>query len=547
MGGPGVIFNSQALLKLKKHIKSCLKSLQTNHEDVEIGRCAFKKLNLSCTNNLEMKELFHHFYPHDVCSMSPGSLDCSFTLFSKSITLHPLKSSRDMLRIYKFALKHQRHVQNYKITEGLSDIDKIKENSDSNSGDRSLTSDIILNNVALWDTYSHDKKYGDYYSGQVTTKNFPSRWKTALGYLTGLIELDLNKEFYEKGRKIKYRGFNYGYGTQMERSKGTNYVLDLYLNHIQLKNQKQTKVRKHVYLEQRYLPLRIHPKIKNLSQTKDPVLNVILPLYQKTTRFETFLVNYERNFLNDHSKTACNTMRLVVIVFSQSQSDKIFVQDVATKLKSLKDKYPTSFKYTMSKPLHEAFSRAKGLDYGAKFVCKNPNELMFFVDVDIFFNLEAVNTIRFLVLQGKTVYFPIVYSTFGSSKFQTDINLDNNQNNGDFRWRNISHFEDIQGYWRQFGYGMVAMYRSDYIGMDLSIHGWGKEDVTLYDQFLRTKPHLELIRSADPDIIHLYHPVQCDPNLPTDQLQMCYASSYSNYRSTVDAALEIEQLNITRW
>ena len=107
--------------------------------------------------------------------------------------------------------------------------------------------------------------------------------------------------------------------------------------------------------------------------------------------------------------------------------------------------------------------------------------------------------------------------------------------------------KELQGYWRQFGYGMVAMYRSDYIGMDLSIHGWGKEDVTLYDQFLRTKPHLELIRSADPDIIHLYHPVQCDPNLPADQLQMCYASSYSNYRSTVDAALEIEQLNITHW
>ena len=79
------------------------------------------------------------------------------------------------------------------------------------------------------------------------------------------------------------------------------------------------------------------------------------------------------------------------------------------------------------------------------------------------------------------------------------------------------------------------------------VMGWGKEDVALYGHFLRTNPHLELIRSADPHIIHLYHPVHCDLNLPTDQLQMCYASSYGNYRSTVDAALEITQLNISNW
>ena len=301
----------------------------------------------------------------------------------------------------------------------------------------------------------------------------------------------------------------------------------------------------HVYLEQRFLPIRVHPKIENLNNLNDMKLNVILPLYQKLTRFETFLVNYERNFLNKHSDLIFDNMQLIVIVFApskNSESDINFVQNVARKLRKLKDTYPKSFNYTMSEPLHEAFSRAKGLDYGAKVVCKNPNDLMFFVDVDIFFNLEAVNTIRFLVIKGKTVYFPIVYSTFGSSKMLSDRDV-----LGASYWRNITKFDDIQGYWRQFGYGMVAMYKSDYIGMDLSIHGWGKEDVTLYDHFLKTKPHLELIRSADPDIVHLYHPVICDPNLPNDQLQMCYASSYSNYRSTVDAALEIEHRNITDW
>jgi len=546
MGGPGILFNRLTLVQLKKHIKDCLKSLQTNHEDVEVGRCVFKKLNLSCTNNLEMKEIFHHFYPHDLCSTNSGSKDCSFSLFSKSVTIHPLKTSRDMLRIYNLALKHQRHIQNYKVTEVLSGIEEIERKFDNDTGDRRITDGNAPNEVALWDTYSRDKKFGDCNSGQVSPKYFPSRWKTTLGYLNGLIEQDLNKDFYEKGRKIKYRGFNYGYGTQLDNNKGTNYILDLFLTHIQIKNQKQTKVRKHVYLQQRFLPLRIHPKIENLNNLNDMKLNVILPLYQKLTRFETFLVNYERNFLNKHSDLTFENMQLIVIVFApskNSESDINFVQNVARKLRKLKDTYPKSFNYTMSEPIHEAFSRAKGLDYGAKIICKNPNDLLFFVDVDIFFNLEAVNTIRFLVIKGKTVYFPIVYSTFGNNKML----LDSDQYLDDSYWRNITQFHDIQGYWRQFGYGMVAMYKSDYIGMDLSIHGWGKEDVTLYDLFLKTKPHLELIRSADPDIVHLYHPVNCDPNLPNDQLQMCYASSYSNYRSTVDAALEIEHRSITDW
>ena len=550
MGGPGILFNRLTLVRLKEHIKVCLKSLQTSHEDVEVGRCVFKNLNLSCSSNLEMQEYFKHFYQRNLCDLKTESNDCSFSLFSKAITMHPLKSTKDMLQIYNLALKHQRHVQSYKIAEVLSEIKDIEGKLENYPGNQIMNGDKNPNEVALWDTYTRDKEYGDGYSGQLTPKDFPAQWKTALSYLTGMIEQDLNKDFYDKGRKIKYRGFNYGYGTQMEKHQGTNYVLDLFLTHTQIKTRKQTKVRKHVYLKQRFLPLRVHPLIENVDKRFDTKLYVILPLYKKSTRFETFLINYERNFLNLYSDATFLNMHLVVVLFASSEnskSDQLFVLDVARKLKTLKDRYPKEFNYSITSPIYEPFSRAKGLDYGAKVVCKNPNDLMFFVDVDIFFNLEAVNTIRFLVIQGKTVYFPIVYSAFGNSKYHDNIHPDEEEKYSASYWRNVTHFDDIDGYWRKFGYGMVAMYKSDYVGMDLSIHGWGKEDVALYSHFLSAKPHLQLIRSADPDIIHLYHPVHCDPNLPTDQLQMCYSSSYGNYRSTIQAALEIEQLNITHW
>lgn len=42
------------------------------------------------------------------------------------------------------------------------------------------------------------------------------------------------------------------------------------------------------------------------------------------------------------------------------------------------------------------------------------------------------------------------------------------------------------GYWRNFGFGIVSMYKSDLElvgGFDISIQGWGKEDVDLYIKF----------------------------------------------------------------
>ena len=117
MGGPGIIFNNQALIRMKPHIKSCLKSLQTSHEDVELGRCFFKKLNLSCTNNLEMKQIFRHYsrnITEEILGKDGQSIHHSFSLFSKFLTMHPLKSRKDMLKVYMLALKYQRQIQNYR-------------------------------------------------------------------------------------------------------------------------------------------------------------------------------------------------------------------------------------------------------------------------------------------------------------------------------------------------------------------------------------------------------------------------------------------------
>ena len=44
---------------------------------------------------------------------------------------------------------------------------------------------------------------------------------------------------------------------------------------------------------------------------------------------------------------------------------------------------------------------------------------------------------------------------------------------------------------------VVALHKSDYIGMNLGIRGWGKEDVDLFDRFL-ARQDLSIFRACDP-------------------------------------------------
>ena len=74
---------------------------------------------------------------------------------------------------------------------------------------------------------------------------------------------------------------------------------------------------------------------------------------------------------------------------------------------------------------------------------------------------------------------------------------------------------------------MVALHKSDYIGMNLGIQGWGKEDVDLFDRFL-ARNDLSIFRACDPDFVHVYHTVSCDKKLSRDQVSPESESRVSN-------------------
>jgi len=93
-------------------------------------------------------------------------------------------------------------------------------------------------------------------------------------------------------------------------------------------------------------------------------------------------------------------------------------------------------------------------------------------------------------------------------------------------------FDADSGYWRQFGFGIVCVYNSDLRrvgGFDTSIVGWGKEDVDLYEKFI--KSNVTIFRTVDPGLVHVFHRIDCDSSLSDDQMIMCMGSKATSISS----------------
>ncbi|CAG5133113.1 unnamed protein product [Candidula unifasciata] len=171
------------------------------------------------------------------------------------------------------------------------------------------------------------------------------------------------------------------------------------------------------------------------------------------------------------------------------------------------------------------FSRGPALQLGAEHC--SPEALLFFIDVDIIFTAASLERVRLNTLRGSQVYFPIVFSQYDpqpvclpGSPHCVCQDSECILKEGDV--------SDDAGYWRQFGFGIAAMYRSDYHkvgGFDLSIRGWENNFV--------------VFRAVDPGMTHIFHTIQCSESLESSQLTMCVNSKAQSYASTSLLASQI--------
>jgi len=91
---------------------------------------------------------------------------------------------------------------------------------------------------------------------------------------------------------------------------------------------------------------------------------------------------------------------------------------------------------------------------------------------------------------------------------------------------NDLNITEYNGFWREYGYGMVAFYNFDFKiagGFDLELQGWGLEDIHLAQNILKRK--INIIRSNEPDLVHIYHDKHCPIDMKRQQQLNCLNES----------------------
>lgn len=246
------------------------------------------------------------------------------------------------------------------------------------------------------------------------------------------------------------------------------------------------------------------------------VINFVVPVSGRREALERFLDNYERVCcLNSTNIIQCKL--LIVHHPSGIEEDDTLARK---SILHLSQKYGKENIKILEDVSYSKFSRARALDAGAQEF--KADDLLFFVDVDMSFTLAALERIARNTRKSRSLYFPVVYS-----QYDPKVTLN----------KQTSKIDDNSGFWRIFGYGIAAMYKSDYAkigGFDLQIEGWGKEDVDLYEKILKYED-LGIFRAPDVDLVHVYHGVSCDSlekETKGDQLSMCKGTRADTYAST---------------
>jgi len=173
-----------------------------------------------------------------------------------------------------------------------------------------------------------------------------------------------------------------------------------------------------------------------------------------------------------------------------------------------------------------SFTRGKALDFGIK-TGKNlqtgqKSRLLFTVDVDIHVEEKFLRTCRHTPVEGKRVFYPVVFSLY-NPKLVYD-----NQGLTKIKAINLENLRKVHkdfGFWRDFGFGMSCVYERDYKaigGFDLELQGWGLEDVLLYRNFVKSD-QFQVIRAPVPTLFHDWHPKECT-GVSDQQIKSCYKS-----------------------
>ncbi|XP_029652147.1 chondroitin sulfate synthase 1-like [Octopus sinensis] len=549
IGGPGVIFSHRALTALAPNLDTCKDNTFTSHEDTELGRCVEKYLKIKCKSNRKVRAIFYQNYREvkGTFSHELGKKE------SHAFTLHPVKNSSFVIRLALHFKDDEIKWLKRKADSLRNELEMVKRGMASKQLERlSMPMMKYLHNIEYFNRKHEPKKASVkfwYDTGDDTAQwehiEMESIYSMANIHQAPKQKLSVKKHdetvqnavrallnhYWEGVDNIKFKKFLRAY-RYMSPIQGVQHLLQVYL----LQRKTENGYYNGTFMaSQRLLPLKfteevdlfkrhfdINTKYNNSNgggQMKE--INLIMPIAGKLEAFVRFTETLEKIF-----KRTLENLKVILVIYKDPEG--AWVKQIAM-MKRLASQYP-SMKLEVTL-LTGDFARGVALQHGMKN-CSN-DSLLLFIDIDMAITETFLHQVRVNTIYGKQVYFPIYFSQFDPESICYKPNCKNNH----------YLFGKDDGFWRYFSFGMVSIYKKDFLevgGYDTKIEGWGKEDIDFYELCLRS--NLTAIRAPDLSLIHIYHPKFCSHDLNDEQYKMCLDSKSGIFGSRHQEARAVYRL-----
>lgn len=507
----------------------------------------------------QMQQLFYENYEQN----KKGFIEeLHSSKIHNAITLHPNKRPAYQYRLHSFMLSREISRLRYHtimlhreglIMTHLSDTEVLWEDQQLGAPPSYMRyQPNERNDVIEWDFLTGRHIYSAV-ENKMARQNLGNSMRTALEDVILQVMEMINENSKTRGRVIDFKEIQYGY-YRVDPMHGAEYILDLLLLYKKHKGRKITvPVRRHAYLQQSFSqpffteteeidvaelvaainsesqslsflsnslkflsPFQFYESTREMWEQSQRKVNILVPLSGRYDTFVRFMENFEKVCLIPKQ----NVKLSVILVDNESNLNK------GKHIQLIKDYYNKYPKADLSViPMTGNFSRGLALELGSAQL--DNDTLLFFCDVDLIFNVDALQRCRDNAVQGQQVYFPVVFSQYNPKIVYAEKTSGENQ----------FVLTKKSGFWRDYGFGITCVFKSDLLkagGFDTSILGWGLEDVDLFTKVINSG--LKVLRSQEPGIVHIYHPVQCNSSLEQKQHKMCLGSRASTYASSMQLA-----------
>lgn len=514
MGGPGIVFSTELLSQLSPNLGDCLKNnLMTEHEDIELGRCVFHHTGVGCTKSYEMGTLFKNNYNVEETD-SDGLKPVFEEVAAHSATYHANKIQENQYSLHNTVMLKKIQKLRQAASDLEKDVDKMrKEILETSPWNDPKFYKLPHSSSLVWQQITS----GKHYSLEYVSRGILQPW---VNVVTELAREAAKTHYKEKKLHGKIERIHVDRVYQATSEWATEFLTVIDMKHIS--SGKDSTITAAFRAKRRFLNLMmqeqnilnvneitqsIRQKISYKTTNDAKVINFIIPLSGRPDAVREFLFRLEKQAL---SKGVLVNVK--VTYFSQdAHSTSSSESELKDLLEKMRNKYPKGVFEVL--PAQGSFSRGKGLQIGAESCADD--DLLFFCDIDMQFTTEFFRRLRDNTRKG-VAYYPIIFSQYDPAHVGPE--------------RDNFKIELLRGFWRSYGYGMVALYKEDFDkagGFDVKIIGWGMEDVYLASNVISN--NINVMRVNEPELVHVFHDKHCDPDLSPQQLDGCVKTKFSHF------------------